>query len=75
VIEGSTLKVQGPEGELLDTVELEAGNTVSFHIEGDLIHADTPGYPAAITTHSSKNVGPNSFQEVLVEFRWQFNTF
>ena len=69
VISGSTLEVAGPNGEYLDTVELESGGAVAFRIEGDQILADRPGYPAVPTTHSAKNIGPNTFQEVLIEFK------
>ena len=69
VLSGSTLEVAGPNGELLDTVELESGGAVSFRIEGDQIVADRPGYPAVPRTHSARNVGPNTFREVLIEFK------
>ena len=69
VISGSTLEVSGPNGEFLDTVELESGGAVSFRIEGDEILADRPGYPAVPATHSAKNVGSNTFREVLIEFK------
>ncbi len=69
ILSGSTLEVCGPEGDLLDTVELEAGGAVSFRIEGDQIVSDRPGYPVVPATHSAKNVGPNTFREVLVEFK------
>ncbi|MDG2170089.1 MAG: hypothetical protein P8L44_19440 [Opitutales bacterium] len=69
VVSGSTLEVYGPEDELLDTVELEAGGAHSFHIIGDEIHGDTPGYPVVPATHSAKNVGTETFREVLVEFK------
>ena len=69
VLSGSTLEVFGPSGELLDTVELESGGAVSFRIEGDLIVADRPGYPAVPATHSARNVGANTFREVLIEFK------
>ena len=69
VLSGSTLEVAGPDGELLDTVELESGGAVAFRIEGDQIVADRPGYPVVPATHSARNVGPNTFREVLVEFK------
>ena len=69
VVEGSTLEVFGPEGESLDTVELESGGAVSFRVAGDQIVADRPGYPAVPATHSAKNLGPNTFREVLIEFK------
>ena len=69
VLSGSTLEVSGPDGELLDTVELETGGSVAFRIEGDQIVADRPGYPAVPATHSARNVGANTFKEVLIEFK------
>lgn len=69
VVSGSTLEVLGPQGELLDTVQLESGGAVSFHVVGDTIEADRPGYPVVPTTYSARNIGPNTFQEVLIEFK------
>ena len=69
VLSGSTLEVSGPNGELLDTVELETGGAVAFCIDGDRIVADRPGYPAVPATHSARNVGANTFREVLIEFK------
>jgi hypothetical protein len=69
VLSGSTLEVLGPHGELLDTVELESGGAVSFRIAGDQIVADRPGYPTVPVTHSARNIGTNTFREVLVEFK------
>lgn len=69
VISGSTLEVAGPNGELLDTVELESGGAVAFRVEGDLILSDRPGYPAVPATHSARNVGTSTFREVLIEFK------
>ena len=69
IISGSTLEVFGPNGELLDTVEIEAGGAVSFKIQGDKIVSDRPGYPAVPATHSARNVGPTTFREVLIEFK------
>src|SRR5579871_2402940 len=69
VISGSTLEVFGPQGELLDTVELESGGAVSFRVDGDQILADRPGYPIVPVTHSARNIGTNTFSEVLIEFK------
>ena len=69
IVSGSTLEVSGPDGEVLDTVELEAGGTTSFRVDGDQIVADRPGYPSVPATHSAKNVGTNTFREVLIEFK------
>ena len=69
ILSGSTLEVSGPKGELLDTVDLEAGGAVSFQIQGDQIVSDRPGYPAVPATHSARNIGSNTFREVLIEFK------
>ena len=69
VLSGSTLEVSGPDGELLDTIELESGGAVSFRIDGDQIVADRPGYPTVPRTHSARNVGAKTFREVLIEFK------
>ena len=69
VISGSTLEVFGPKGDLLDTVTLESGGAVAFRVEGNQILSDRPGYPAVPTTHGARNVGPNAFKEVLIEFK------
>ncbi len=69
ILSGSTLEVFGPDGEMLDTVELEAGGAVSFRIDGAQIVSNRPGYPAVPATHSAKNVGATKFREVLVEFK------
>ena len=69
ILSGSTLEVSGSEGELLDTVDLEAGGAVSFQIQGDQIVSDRPGYPAVPATHSARNIGSNTFREVLIEFK------
>ncbi len=69
IISGSTLEVFGPDGGLLDTVELEAGGAVAFRVDGDQIVSDRPGYPTVPATHSARNVGANTFREVLVEFK------
>ena len=69
VLSGSTLEVSGPDGELLYTVELESGGAVNFRIDGDQIVSDRPGYPAVPATHSARNVGTNTFREVLIEFK------
>ena len=69
ILSGSTLEVFGPDDESLDTVELESGGAVGFRIDGDQIVSDRPGYPAVPATHSARNVGANTFREVLVEFK------
>ena len=69
ILSGSTLEVFGPDAELLDTVELESGGAVSFRVDGDQIVSDRPGYPVVPATHSARNVGANTFREVLIEFK------
>ncbi len=69
VLAGSTLEVFGPDGTLIDTVELESGGAVSFRMDGDYIVADRPGYPKVPATHSARNVGSTTFREVLIEFK------
>ena len=66
ILSGSTLEVFGPDGELLDTVELESGGAVSFRVEGDQIVSDRPGYPVVPATHSARNIGESTFREVLI---------
>ena len=68
-VAGSTLEVSGPDGELLDTVELESGGATNFRMDGDQIVSDRPGYPAVPATHSARNVGATTFREVLIEFK------
>jgi len=69
VLAGSTLEVHGPTGELLNTIDLEAGDAVDFRVEGDQIVSSRPGYPPVPATHSARNVGANTFREVLIEFK------
>ncbi len=69
VLSGSTLEVSGPDGELLDTVELESGGATNFRMDGDQIVSDRPGYPPVPATHSARNVGATTFREVLIEFK------
>ena len=69
ILSGSTLEVFGADSESLGTVELEAGSAVSFRIDGDQIVSDRPGYPAVPATHSARNIGENTFREVLIEFK------
>lgn len=69
ILSGSTLEVGGPNGEILDTVVFESGGAVSFHVDGDQIVSDRPGFPTVPATHSARNVGENTFSEVLIEFK------
>ncbi len=69
VLSGSNLEVSGPDGELLYEVEREAGGAINFRMEGDQVISDLPGHTGVPATHSVRNVGPNTFREVLVEFK------
>ena len=69
VSSGSTVKVFGPDGETLYTVEREAGEAVSFRVDGPRIVADRGGSPPVPATHSVRNVGKDTFSEVLIEFK------
>jgi len=69
ILSGSNLEIFGPDGELRDTVELEAGSAVSFRVDGDQIVSDRPGFPTVPATHSARNIGESTFREVLVEFK------
>ena len=69
ILSGSTLEVFGPDGEVLDTVELASGEAVNLRVEGDQIVSDGPGFPTIPATHSARNVGANTFKEVLIEFK------
>lgn len=69
IFAGSTLEVCGSDGELLYTVENEAGGAVNFRMDGDQVVSDRPGYPPVPATHSAKNVGASTFREVLIEFK------
>ena len=68
VISGSTVKFSGPHGELLCTVEVETGGIVNFRMDGDQVVSDRPTAPAIPATHSARNIGANTFREVLIEF-------
>ncbi len=69
VFSGSTLEVSGPDGELLYGVERKAGGAINFRMERDQIVSDLPGHTGVPTTHSVRNVGTNTFREVLIEFK------
>ena len=69
IISGARMEVFGPDGESLETVELEAGDVTSFRVDGDQVLSDRPGYPPVPATHSARNVGTTTFREVLIEFK------
>ena len=69
IISGSTIEVTGPDGEFLYVVEVKSGSVVNFRIDGNQVVSDRPGAPAIPVTHRARNVGTNSFSEVLIEFK------
>jgi uncharacterized cupin superfamily protein len=64
VIEGSTAEVTDEGGKILDTFELNAGDVVSFRLEGRELVGDDLRLPA---THSARNTGSSRYREILVE--------
>lgn len=69
VLAGSTLEVRGPRDEVLYTVDRQPGEALAFRVEdGQVIssHRDGRAVPA---THSVRNVGEQTFREVLIEFK------
>ncbi len=69
VLAGSSLEVYGPDDELLYGVERQAGEAVSFRLQGDQVVSNLPGHAGVPATHSVRNVGPSTFKEVLIEFK------
>ena len=69
ILMGSTLQVFGPDGESLATVDAEAGSLHAFRVIDGKIVSDDPGLPAVPATHSTRNVGVQSFKGVVVEFK------
>jgi hypothetical protein len=69
VLSGSKLEVTGPNGELLYAVERQAGEAVSFRMEGNQVISDRPGSTPIPATHGVRNIGDRTFREVLVEFK------
>jgi hypothetical protein len=69
VIEGGTLEVRGPDGELLYTAQRKGGDAACFRMQGDQIASDFPGYTPIPATHQVRNVGTTTFREVLIEFK------
>lgn len=68
VIAGATLEVFGPAGESLYTVVREPGEAMTFQVAGDQVIAES-GSRVIPATHSVKNIGSQTFKEVLVEFK------
>jgi len=69
IVAGSTVEVLGPHGESLYAVTREPGDAVAFHVEGDQIVTSGPDSRTIPATHSARNVGDQTFREVLVEFK------
>ena len=63
-IEGSTLEVSDEEGKVLSEIELNAGDSLAFRIEGNELVGDEIRVPA---THNARNIGNSRFREILVE--------
>ncbi len=68
VFSGSRVEVFGPKGESLYTVERKAGEVVSLRRDGDQLVSESEG-TAVPATHSVRNIGANTFKEVLIEFK------
>ncbi len=64
VIEGSTGEVTDKDGNVLGNLELKAGDTMSFRLEGEEVVAGELRVPAI---HSSRNIGTTRYREILVE--------
>ena len=64
VIEGSTLEVTDKDRNVLSNLELNAGDALSFRLEGDELVGGELRVPA---THSARNIGTTRFREILVE--------
>ena len=66
VLEGSVGEVEDKEGNSLGKLELKAGETMFFRLEGDEFVAGDLRVPA---THSARNVGETRYREILVEIK------
>ena len=64
MIEGSTGELTDKDGIVLGNLDLKAGNTMSFRLEGEELVAGEIRVPA---THSARNVGTTRFREILVD--------
>ena len=64
VIEGSTGELTDKDGNVLASLELKAGDTMSFRLQGEELVAGELRVPA---THSVRNIGTTRFREILVE--------
>ena len=60
------MEVRDENSALLTTIDINAGETLAFNIDGeDLV--DTTGKYRINRSHSAKNVGDSVFREILIE--------
>lgn len=71
VLSAARLRVIGPDGEELYTVDRSPGTALTFRIEGEQIVSDLPGMKPIPITHQVHNIGETPFREVLIEFKDQ----
>ena len=64
VIEGSTGELTDKDGIVLGNLDLKAGSTMSYRLEGEELVAGELRVPA---THSARNVGTTRFRDILVD--------
>ncbi len=64
VIEGSTGEVTDKDGNVLGNLELKAGDTMFFRLEGEEVVAGELRVPAI---HNARNIGTTRYREILVE--------
>ncbi len=64
VIEGSTGELTDKDGIVLGNLDLKAGSTMSFRLEGEELVAGELRVPA---THSARNVGTTRFRDIRVD--------
>lgn len=69
ILSGSTVEVSNGTGEVLYQVERHAGEMGTFRIVGDEITSDFPGSRNIPATHRVRNIGQETFCEVLIEFK------
>jgi len=66
VLQGSSVEVRDESDKLLTTININAGETLSFDIDGDDL-VDSTGTYRINRTHSAKNIGNSVFREILIE--------
>ncbi len=64
VIEGSTGELTDKDGNVLGNLELKAGDTMFFRLEGEEVVAGELRVPAI---HSARIIGTTRYREILVE--------